>query len=149
MADVPVSNVPYDPTAEQHAPQANGYLTPDQMEQNAPADLEEKDIEGVFGGKVRIRSLSAHQSAKVDSAGFKMKPSGNGVVVTISDAHLLKFQLGVINPDLSQDPNRVMRLYQQSGKSFRRVLDAIDEISGTSDDSLRDAEAAFQGSEET
>lgn len=147
MADVPVSNVPYDPTAEQHAPQANGYLTGDQMEQNAPRDLVEKDVEGVFGGKVRIRSLSAHQAAKVDSAGFKMKPSGSGVVVTITDAQLLKFQLGVINPDLSQDPNRVMRLYQQSGPSFRKVLDAIDEISGTNENELRDAEAAFQGSE--
>lgn len=124
----------------------SGYLSADDME--AGVGLEERDVEGVYGGKVRVRELTAAQAARVQSAAVKPTRSGASFQMSIPDAEVLKFQLGVVVPDLSDDPNRVMRLYQRSGRDFRAILDVIDELSGTSESALEDAKATFPGSEE-
>lgn len=125
---------------------SSGYLTPEGME--AAAHLVEEDVEGVFGGKVRVRELTASQGAKIQSAAVKPTRSGTSFQMSIPDAEVLKFQLGVIIPDLSDDPNRVQRLYQKSGRDFRKILAKIDELSGLEETSLEDAKAAFPGPEE-
>jgi hypothetical protein len=125
-----------------------GYLTADQMEANAPADIVEQDVEGVFGGRVRIRSLTAHQAAKVQQASFKLGGrGGQDVQVSVTNLEVAKFLEGVVIPE-GLDHNRVMRLYQNSGPSFQKVLNAIDEASGTGEqaDKVRgEAKAAFPG----
>jgi hypothetical protein len=124
------------------------YLTGDEMEHNAAADIVEQDVDDVFGGRVRVRSLTAHQAAKVQQASFKLGGrGGQDVQVSVTNLEVAKFQEGVVIPaDL--DHNRVMRLYQNSGPSFQKVLNAIDEISGTGEqaDKVRsEAKAAFPG----
>jgi hypothetical protein len=123
----------------------NGYLTADQAEQNAAKDLIERDVEGVFGGKVRVRSLTAAQSAKVEQAGVKMSPGGR-VQMSIPENQIAKFREGVLIPAF--DDNAARRLFQRSGPSFQKVLRVIDEISGTSDQEALAAQNAFPGSEE-
>lgn len=121
----------------------NGYLTPEQME--AGALLEEADVHA-YGGKVRVRELSAAESAKVQQAAVKTTRGGQGFQMSIPDAEILKFQLGMIAPRIT-DHSQAMRLYQKSGRDFRAILAKIDELSGTTDDALEDAKASFQGSE--
>lgn len=124
---------------------ASGYLTAEQIEANAAKDIIERDVEDVFGGKVRIRTLTAAEATRVQQAGVKVLPGG-GFRLSLPDAQIAKFELGVVQPKLEH--NAVLRLYQQSGSSFARVLAAIDEISGTGDDEMLRAQAAFQGQDE-
>lgn len=124
----------------------SAYLSPDEME--AGAKLEERDVEDVFGGKVRVRELTAAQAARIQQAAVKPTRGGSSFQMSIADAEVLKFQLGVIVPDLTDDQNRVMRLYQRSGRDFRTILAAIDELSGTAENAMEDAKATFPGPEE-
>jgi hypothetical protein len=118
------------------------YLSVEQLLVNAPADITERDVEDVFGGKVRIRALTAAQAAKVQQAGIKTTQN-RGIQVSIPEAEVTKFELAVIAPKM--DHNQVLQAYQNSGPSFNKVLEAIDELSGTNDEELVKAQAAFPG----
>jgi hypothetical protein len=119
------------------------YLSVDELLTNAPKDIEEQDVEA-FGGTVRIRALTAAQEAKVNQASTRLSQQGN-VQVSIVEAEVMKFMLGVVQPPV--DHTLAMQLHQQSGKSFKAVLQAIDELSGTDGGESAKAAAAFPGSE--
>lgn len=132
--------------ADHSIPNGNGskYLSADQVESNAAKDIVEADVEA-FGGFLRVRSLSAAQQARINQAGVRQMGPGRNPQITIADSEIMKFELGVIVPKFEH--NAVVRLYQQSGTSFAKVLEKIDEISVPQDEG-RDAEAAFPGSEQ-
>src|SRR3954470_22327353 len=67
------------------------YLSPDEME--AGARLEERDVEDVFGGRVRVRELTAAQAARIQQAAVKPTRGGSSFQMSIADAEVLKFQL--------------------------------------------------------
>lgn len=121
------------------APTSSGYLTADQAVENAPADLVEKDVEDVFGGKVRIRSLSAHQAAAVKQASINLQ--GRNPDVVWAQMELKQFRYGVINPQFSED--QVRSLHIASGPSFAKVIAAIDALSGIDKEELRTAQQEF------
>jgi hypothetical protein len=118
---------------------ANGYLTASAALENAPADLEEVDVEGVFGGKVRIRALTAAQAAVVK--GVTVDTRGKTPTITWADMERKQFQLAVITPAFSAE--EVRRLHATSGRSFARVIAEIDRISAMDKEALRDAQKDF------
>lgn len=117
------------------------YLTLDQLLENAETELQESDVEGVFGGgKVRIRELSAHAGARVHQGNVKLV-KGNPEV-DIAAVQKAKFLAGVIEPSFTRE--QVDKLHRKSGASFSKVVAAIDALSGLDEDSEKETEAAFQ-----
>jgi hypothetical protein len=131
------------PGAETHAVSANGYLSAEAALSNAPLDLDEQDVEGVFGGKVRIRALTAAQQAAVKQAGVSIGGSQQNVAVSFGAIERKQFELGVIAPAFTAE--QVRTLHATSGPSFTRVIEALDKLSGMNKEALRDAQKAFQG----
>lgn len=122
----------------------SGYLTVDKAKENAPKDLKEEDVEGVFGGKVRVKSLTAAQSARVKQVSINM--SGRNPDVIWAAMELLQFEYGVIIPKFDADDVRTLHL--ESGPSFAKVIAKIDELSGTDKEEMAKAQAAFPESGE-
>lgn len=120
----------------------NGYLTPELAIERAPADCEERDVE-VWGGKVRVRGLTAAQAARVKQASIDL--SGRNPDVVWAAMEMLQFELGVIQPKFTAEQVRTLHL--TSGAGFAKVIGVIDEISGTNKEELRDAQREFQGAE--
>lgn len=135
-----------DAAAEETLPalSTNAYLTPEEALTNAPNDIVEDDVEGVFGGKVRIRSLTAAQQARVKQVSLNL--SGRNPDVAWAEMERTQFQLGVIEPKFTAE--QVLMLHRMSGPSFAKVIERIDEISGTNKEELRKAQQEFQGPEE-
>lgn len=108
-----------------------------------PSDLVE-DVVNVpeWGFAVRIRSLTAAQSAKVRAIGVDQ--SGNKPKIDFAALEKAQFQLGVIEPKLK--PADVNALHQKSGPGFAHVLKALDEISGTDPKKVKETLEAFQES---
>jgi hypothetical protein len=118
---------------------SNGYLSAESALENAPSDLEEVDVEGVFGGKVRIRALTAAQAAVVK--GVTVDTRGRTPTITWADMERMQFQLAVVRPTFTAD--QVRTLHATSGRSFARVIAEIDRISAMDKEALRDAQKDF------
>lgn len=110
---------------------------------NAPSDLAEDMVEvPEWGGWLRIRSLTAAEQAKVKQASIDL--SGRTMTLIFAEMEKRQFEYGVVEPKFTgQDVNV---LFHRSGPSWRRVITALDKISGTTDDERERAAAAFQGS---
>lgn len=123
---------------------SNGYITVDQALERAPADCGEADVEGVFGGKVRIRALTAAQQSRVKQASINLQ--GRNPDVVWAAMEMLQFEFGVIEPKFTTDQVRTLHL--ESGPSFTKVIAEIDTISGMDKEELAKAKEAFPGSDE-
>jgi len=124
-----------------------GYLTADEIVDAANSDLKETDVEDVFGGKVRIRALTASQADAVNQNSIKLGNSRRqSTQYSFAASSLLKFQYGVVLPKLTKD--QVRTLHIKSGPSFQTVLKAIDELSNIDRDSLERDEDEFRGPDE-
>jgi hypothetical protein len=121
-----------------------GYLTVDQAIENAAADRVEADVTDVFGGRVRIRSLSAAQQARVKQASMNL--GGRNPTIAWAEMERLQFELGVIEPKFTAE--QVKKLHIESGPSFARVIEEIDRVSGLNKEELRQAQEDFPGSGE-
>lgn len=119
----------------------DGYLTVSEAIDNAPADCIEEDVEGVFGGKVRIRGLTAAQAARVKQESINL--SGRNPDVVWSAMERTQFELGVIQPQFTADQVRTLHL--TSGPSFAKVIARLDAISGMDKEELRNAQKEFPG----
>lgn len=108
---------------------------------NAPSDLVHEIVDvPEFGCAVKIRSLTAAQSAKVRQAGIV----GVGDKARLDFAALEKAQFlhGVAEPKFR--PEDVNVLHHRSGPGFQRVIKAVDRISGTDPKSLKETLESFQ-----
>lgn len=131
--------------AEKEATQnGNGYITAAEAIERAPADCKEEDVDGVFGGKVRIRGLTAAQQARVKQESIKL--GGRNPDVVWAAMELVQFELAVIQPKFTT--SQVATLHATAGPSFAKVISAIDALSGTSEEERKKAQAAFRGSDE-
>jgi hypothetical protein len=123
------------------------YVTVEQSLERAPLDLKEEDVHDVFGGKVRIRSLTAAQAARVKQASIHLGAGrGGGPEFGWAEAELMQFEMAVIKPKFSADDVRTLHL--TSGPSFAKVIAAIDKLSGTNAEKLREAQKGFRGPEQ-
>jgi hypothetical protein len=111
---------------------------------SAPSDLVEKVISvPEWGFSVKIRSLSAAQSAKVVQASADRK--AGGLTSTFAEEMAkAQFEHGVVEPKFNY--NQVNQLHHTSGPGFARVLREIDAISGTTAEEKAAAAEAFQAS---
>lgn len=122
----------------------DGYLSVEDAIANAPADCEERDVEGVFGGKVRVRSLTAAQAARVKQASISL--AGRNPDVAWAEMEMRQFEFAVIKPKFS--PDQVKTLHLSAGKSFAKVIGVIDEMSGMNKEELREAQREFPNSDD-
>jgi hypothetical protein len=131
---------PHMAAAQKEATQnGNGYITALEAIERAPKDCREEDVEDVFGGKVRIRGLTAAMQSRVKQESIKLGGRSPDVVWAA-------FELGVIEPKFST--SQVQTLHATAGPSFAKVIAAIDALSGTSEEERKKAQAAFHGSGE-
>lgn len=110
------------------------------------SDLEEQEIEvPELDGTVKIRSLPAAYSNQANSEALEYRTVGDNQIATVNTAKLevLQFQYGVIEPTFTRA--EVERLAERYGRAFRRVITAIDEMSGVDKAAIEKAEARFQG----
>lgn len=105
------------------------FLTVEQLIENAPSDLEEREVEA-FGGKVLVRGLSAHDASRVHQGNVKVVRGDP--VVDIASVQIAKFLLGVVTPKLTEE--QVRKLHRTSGTSFVKVVNVIDELSGNGEE---------------
>lgn len=108
---------------------------------NAPSDIVEEIIDVPKWGRIKIRSLTAAQQAKVNQASFLGVGTGS-IDLRWEEMEKLRFQHGVVEPKLS--PEQVNVLYHRNGPTFGFVLSEINRISGTSEEELRKLRAAFR-----
>lgn len=125
----------------------DGYVTVQGSLEASKGSLKEDDVLNVFGGKVRVRELSAAQMSRIQQDSV----SGVGRTARISLAKMEKLQFlhGVTRPKYT--PEDVERLHRNSGSDFAKVIAAIDEMSGTGKDKdeLKTAGEAFPEPETT
>ncbi len=124
---------------------ANGdskkYASVDDLLANAPKDIIERDVPDVFGGlTVKVRGLTAAQSAHVRQMSFNMQ--GRRPEVAWALMEVTQFELGVVQPKLTHE--QALMLHRTAGPSFTRVIEVLDEISGTNKEELRKAQKEFQ-----
>jgi hypothetical protein len=124
------------------------YLTADQAEAHAIEDIQYDDVPA-FGGTVKVRGLTAYESAMVQQASAKFSAQGSQgrVQMSLVDAETMKFVYGMVIPQV--DHTQAMRLYQNSGPSFRSVLNKIDELSAQTPEAREAAAADFQEPQES
>lgn len=143
-----------DQTAEVLA-EAGEYLAEEEARQkeiltaeeilNAPSDLVDEILDvPEWGGKIKIRSLTAAASAKVKQASIDL--AGKSIDVVWAAMEKAQFELGVVEPKFSKEQVNV--LHHKFGPSFKRVTDALDRISGTNKEELRQAHEAFPVAED-
>lgn len=125
-------------TANGHRPR---YATVDEVLTNAPKDIIERDVTDVFGGlTVRVRSLTAAQSAHVKQKSINL--GGRDPNVVWAEMERAQFELGVVEPKF--DTQQVLMLHRMSGRSFNKIIQILDEISGIGKEQLREAQREFQ-----
>jgi hypothetical protein len=108
---------------------------------DGPGDLVEDDLEVPgLGDSVRIRSLNAGEFAMVQNESMTMK--GDTMRFDTHRRQVLTFKHGVIEPRFSEDEVNVIAF--KWGAAFRFVVDAINEISQSSDDDLKRVRARFR-----
>lgn len=122
----------------------NGYITVQRALELAPADLEERDVR-FLDGKVRVRALTAAQVARVKQASINL--AGRNPDVAWGDMERMQFELGVIEPQFTGDQVRTLHLSCPAGE-FQRVIDALDQMSGTDKEELRKAQREFHDSDD-
>lgn len=109
-------------------------------------DLTTKEVEWTDGSTVLIRSLPATYSNRAESQALVMQQLGDTQTASIDSERLeiLKFAHGVVEPEFSEE--EAAQVAAQYGPAFKRVIKAINEISGLEDADIKAAEARFQGS---
>jgi hypothetical protein len=124
---------------------ARKYATAEELLEAAPKDIREQDVNDVFGGKcVKVRGLTAAQSAHVRQLSFTVRGGQRVPELAFAQMEIAQFELGVVEPKLSHD--QVLMLHRTAGPSFTRVIEVLDELSGIGKEELRKAQKDFQES---
>lgn len=110
----------------------------------APSDLMEKVIDvPEWGCSVRIRSLTAAQSARIRQQGIKLK--SDETKVAWAEMEILQFMEGVVEPKF--DHSQVRKLHLTSSAGFNRVIQELDDLSNIDKEELREIRDQFQEQE--
>lgn len=112
----------------------------------APSDLVTKVIEvPEWECSVKIRSFTAAQSAMIREKGLAFK--GDETEVSWAEMEILQFQLGVVDPNFTED--QVRELHLSSGNGFGRVISELDKLSKLDKEGIRKAREEFQQQEKS
>lgn len=109
---------------------------------DGPGDLFEMDIEiPAINDTVKIRSLSAGQHARIQNESMTVK--GDVMRFDNHRRQILTFLEGVVEPsDFSEDEINVIA--HKYGPAFKLVVDAISEISESSEKAMERVRARFR-----
>lgn len=107
----------------------------------SPGDLVELDIEiPSVGDSVKIRSLSAGQHAQIQNESMTMK--GDTMRFDTHRRNILTFTMGVVEPKFSENEANVIA--HKFGPAFKLVVDAIGEISESSEEAMKRVRERFR-----
>jgi hypothetical protein len=119
--------------------------TVDQILERAPNDLVEETLEvPEWGCSVKVRSFTAGQNAVIKQRGLAFK--GEDTKVAWAEMEIAQFQQGVVDPRFTEE--QVRKLHATSGRGFARVIQKLDDLSGTDKEALRKAQDEFQGADD-
>jgi hypothetical protein len=110
------------------------------------SDLVERDVNlPSIGGTVRVRSLPAAYSNQAQSEALEMVTIRGEQTARVNVAKLEALQVlhGLIDPKLDSI-QEAQALAQKLGPSWRRIVTAIDEISGVDKEAIERTNALFQ-----
>ncbi len=111
-------------------------------------DLEEREIElPSIGGSVKIRALPAAYSSRASSEAMELQTGRRGEqTARVNTARLEELQVfhALIEPKLGS-PEEARQFLTNCGPAARKLIDAIDEISGVNKAALEEAQARFPG----
>lgn len=108
-------------------------------------DLQEREVElPNLGGSVKVRALGAAYSLDAQTAATELRQNGNDQFVNVNRAKLSILQAlhGLVDPKLDSY-EEAERFAQKCGPSFERVIEVIDEISGTDKEALDETVQRF------
>lgn len=121
-----------------------GYLTAKQLLDKAATGIEEADVE-VLGGTVKVRGLTAAEDALVTQGSIEVKPGMRGSTKFRADARQrLTILYGLVEPRLDDAQVRAF-VATVGAEDCSRIVDKIQELSGSSEDEEDAADAAFPG----
>lgn len=115
---------------------------------SGPGDLKEDDVEDVpvEGESVRVRGLPAAFSRDIISNCLEQKQIGDTTINSVNARQLAihQFAHGCVDPQFTVEEADVVA--QKYGPAFEKVVDKIDELSGTDSKAVEEANARFQSS---
>ena len=115
-------------------------------------DLRTKEVElPSIGGSVEVQGLSAAYSNQASSEALEMKTTARGdQIATVNTAKLeiIQAQHGLVDPKLSSFAE-AEQFAKNCGPAFKKVIEAIDELSGLDKEALTEAQAKFPSGEAT
>ena len=110
------------------------------------SDLEEEEVElPSIGGSVRVRALPAAYSNQASSEAMKMVTDARGeqiATVDTSKMEILQALHGLVDPKLSSEAEAQI-FATKCGPAFKKVIAAIDRLSGVDKEAIENAEARF------
>lgn len=111
------------------------------------SDLIEREVElPTLGGSVRVRSLPAAYSNQAQSEALEMVTDARGrQTATVNTVKLEALQVlhGLVEPKLNTIDD-AYALSQRVGPAWRKIVGAIDEISGIDKEAIERANATFR-----
>lgn len=115
-----------------------------------PGDLREADVEDVpvAGQSVRVRGLPAAYSNQASSEALELKTVGIDQIASVNTERLevLQFAHGCIDPVFTvEEAAQVSKKY---GPAFKKVISAIDRLSGVDKEAITEATAKFPAGRE-
>lgn len=122
-----------------------GILTKDALLQ--ASDLREREVElPSIGGSVRVRGLPAAYSNQAISEALEMVSGRRGeqtAHVNTEKLEVLQALHGLVEPKLDT-VEEARKFAQNCGPAFRKVIEAIDELSGVDKEAVEQTNALFQ-----
>ena len=112
------------------------------------SDLRTKEIElESIGGSVVVQGLSAAYSNQASSEALEMKTTARGdQIATVNTAKLETIQVlhSLVEPKLDTI-EEAEQFMQNCGPAAKKIVEAIDELSGLDKEAIAEASAKFQG----
>lgn len=114
--------------------------TVEEILKRAPSDIVEAVLPvPEWKCSVRVRSFTAAQSAQVKQHSLKFREQGTDIAW--ADMEITQFLEGVVEPRFTRE--EATHLHSISGKGFQRVINWLDENSGTDKEALSKARDEF------
>ena len=118
---------------------------------NGPGDLQTEVVEDVPtpGQNVLVTGLAAAFSNRASSAALEMKQQGRDQIASVNTEKLevIQFAQGCVEPKFTEA--EAQQIAERYGPAFRKVVAAIDRLSGVDKEAITEANARFQGGGES
>jgi hypothetical protein len=115
-------------------------------------DLQTKEVElPSIGGSVLVTGLSAAYSNQASSEALEMTTGARGeqtARVNTAKLEVIQAQHGLVDPKLNSYAE-AETFAKNCGPAFKKVIEAIDELSGLDKEAITEAQATFPVSGET